>query len=51
MTRIEKIMRLLAEAKREADALDEKALSFQIGTALLLGQEIAMGQSGTRPRS
>lgn len=51
MNKIDQIMGLLAEAKRAADEAGEPTLAFHIGTALLLAQEIAMGQkSSPRPR-
>ncbi|WP_395451220.1 hypothetical protein ACHMW7_16340 [Aminobacter sp. UC22_36] len=50
MSTIDEIMNLLAEAKRQADAIDERNLSFHIGTALLVAQEISLGQTSKRPR-
>jgi len=50
MPTIEEIMKLLAEAKRSADEINEGMLSYQIGTALLVAQEISIGQTSKRPR-
>lgn len=50
MSTIDEIMKLLSEAKRQADAIEERNLSFHIGTALLLAQEISLGQTSKRPR-
>ncbi|MBE1208086.1 hypothetical protein [Aminobacter carboxidus] len=50
MSKIDEIMKLLSEAKRSADEINEDTLSFQIGTALMLAQEISLGQTSKRPR-
>jgi hypothetical protein len=50
MSKIEEIMRLLAEAKRSADEINEEVLSYHIGTALLVAQEVSLGQTKKRPR-
>lgn len=50
MPTIDEIMKLLAEAKRQADAMGEINLSFHIGTALLAAQDVALGQTSKRPR-
>ncbi|WP_165915883.1 hypothetical protein [Aminobacter aminovorans] len=50
MSTIDEIMKLLAEAKRQADAIDERNLSYQIVTALLVAQEVSLGQTSKRPR-
>jgi hypothetical protein len=50
MSKIDEIMKLLSEAKREADALGETLLAYHIGTALLAAQDVMLGQGNQRPR-
>lgn len=50
MSKIDEIMKLLAEAKRQADAISEPLLAYHIGTALLVAKEVALGQGASGPR-
>lgn len=50
MSEIDEIMKLLSEAKRAADRIDEQLLAYHIGTALLLAQEIAIEKGNKGPR-